>query len=50
MNMEGEINSYPLPKEFEKQVDWILYELGKYNQKNFNYKTEAGQVTIKINI
>jgi hypothetical protein len=48
--MEGEINSYPLPEEFKKQVDWILYELGKYNQKNFNYKTKAGQVIIKINI
>ena len=48
--MEGEINSYPLPKEFEKQVDWMLFELGKYNLKHFNYKTEAGQVTFKINI
>lgn len=48
--MDGEVNSYPLPKEFEEQMDWMLFELGKYNQKNFNYKTEAGQVTIKINI
>ncbi len=34
--MEGEVNSYPLPKEFVEPMDWMLYGLGKYNQKNDN--------------